>query len=141
MNNKLEKFLEQQHIMTICTSSNNIPYCATCFYAYDKKRGIFIFASNEETLHMKLLKKNNFVSGTIHLDTKNVSKIEGVQFQGSFLKEIDKESKNIYFEKFLFAKAINPKLWGIKIEFLKYTNNRMGFGKKIVIGKTFFENS
>ncbi|WP_281951908.1 pyridoxamine 5'-phosphate oxidase family protein [Nitrosophilus kaiyonis] len=141
MNTKLEKFLESQHIMTICTSSENIPYCATCFYVYDKKRDILIFASDEDTLHIKLLKKNIYASGTIFLDTKKVSKIEGVQFQGSLLEDIDKESQKIYFEKFPFTKAINPKLWGIKIKFLKYTNNSFGFGKKIIIGKTFFENS
>ena len=139
MEDKIEKFLKKQHIMTVCSSFENIPYCATCFYAYDRKRKIFIFASDEKTFHIKLLKKNIFASGTIFSETKNISKIEGIQFQGKFLKKIDKNSKNIYFEKFPFTKAISPKLWGIKIVFIKYTNNTLGFGKKINIGKTFYK--
>ena len=130
-------FLKKQHIMTLCASLDNIPYCATCFYAFDEDKKILIFASDEETTHIKILKKNPYASGTINFDTKNVSKIEGVQFQGRFIKRVSEE---IYYKKFPFAKSFSPKLWGIELEFIKYTNNRFGFGKKRVIGETYFEN-
>ncbi len=118
--------------MTLSTSIENIPYCATCFYAYDEKDNILIFASDEETKHIQDALQNEFVAGAIFLDTKNITKIQGVQFQGKFIKELEKEKGEIYFKKFPFSLALKPKLWGVKLLFIKMTDNSLGFGKKII---------
>ena len=118
--------------MTFSTSTDNIPYSATCFYAYDEKENILIFASDEETKHIQNALKNKFVAGAIFLNTKNIAKIKGVQFQGVFIKDLKKEKEDIYFKKFPFSLALKPKLWGIELFFIKMSDNSLGFGKKIV---------
>jgi len=127
-------FLKKEHIATISVSKNNIPYSFNCFYLYDEEDNLLIFASNIDTYHMKIIKKNSIASGAIFLNTKNISKIEGVQFQGEII-ELKKEKKIKYLKKFPISLTLKPKILGIKIKYIKYTNNNLGFGKKIEIGK------
>lgn len=135
---KIFDFIKKHHIVTVSGSLDNIPYSATCFYAFNEKEKTLIFASDLSTIHMKIFKKNPYVSGTVFLDTKNVSKIEGIQFQGIFKNSVFIKSKELYFKKFPFSKVMNPPLFEIKLEFIKYTNNALGFGKKIKFGKELF---
>ena len=44
----------------------------------------------------------------------------------------DKELKKLYFKAFPYALALSPKLWQIKVNYFKMTDNRLGFGKKII---------
>ena len=69
------------------------------------------------------------------METKVVGKIEGVQFRGEFLPLEDDELKKLYFKNFPYALAMNPKLWQIKIDYFKLTDNTLGFGKKIVFNR------
>ena len=43
-----------------------------------------------------------------------------------------KELKKLYFKAFPYAIAMNPALWQIKIDYFKMTDNKLGFGKKII---------
>jgi len=44
----------------------------------------------------------------------------------------EKELENIYFKSFPYAVAMNPKPWQIKVNYFKMTDNKLGFGKKII---------
>ncbi|MBF0898137.1 MAG: hypothetical protein HXK58_07625, partial [Campylobacter concisus] len=57
-------------------------------------------------------------------------KIEGVQFQGA-MREASESGREIYFKRFFYAKAMDPKIWSISLEKVKFTSNTLGFGKKI----------
>ena len=46
-------FIGEHHILTIATARNNIPWCATCFYAYLKEQNRFIVTSEHETRHIR----------------------------------------------------------------------------------------
>ena len=62
-------------------------------------------------------------------------KIQGVQILGIVYplnKEKLKISLRIYLERFPYAKDFPLKLWGLKLNFIKMTDNSLGFGKKIV---------
>ncbi len=127
---KIEKFLAKHHTLSLSTCKDNI--CSTCtlFYAYDKEENCFIVASDEKTEHVQNLFFNPNVSGTIHLETELVGKIQGVQFKGKMLT--CKDEKRIYLKRFPYALAMNPTLWKIEVEFFKFTDNRLGFGKKLI---------
>ena len=43
-----------------------------------------------------------------------------------------KKYKTVYLKKFPFAILKNTALWYIEPTFLKFTDNRLGFGKKII---------
>lgn len=134
-NNDLEKiktFLDEHHILTLATSVNDVVSACSLFYAFSYETLSFVVASDENTLHIKNILKNNNIAGNILLETKTVGKIQGVQFNGKFTELKNEDLKKIYFKSFPYAKMLNPKLWQILITDMKMTDNRLGFGKKII---------
>lgn len=134
MDSDLEKialFLYEHHVMSLATTDfENLSVCSL-FYAYSKEKNSFIVASSDDTTHIKHINKNRNISGNILLETHSVGKIQGVQFRGDFRELEDKELKKLYFKAFPYALALSPKLWQIRVEYFKMTDNKLGFGKKI----------
>ena len=89
----------------------------------------FIIASKNSTKHIKNLQLNPNFSGTVALETKNISMIKGIQFSG-VIKDVIKEETSIFFKTFPYAKIMKPTLWSLHIEYIKFTDNKAGFGNK-----------
>jgi len=102
------------------------------FYAYDAQSLCFVVASSEDTLHVRHVLDNATVAGNILLETKTIGKIEGLQFRGSMQLLQENTLKNLYFKTFPYALAMMPKLWKIHVDYFKFTDNKLGFGKKII---------
>jgi uncharacterized protein YhbP (UPF0306 family) len=130
MDKELITFIKRHHVLSICSLEEGKTWSASCFYAFWEEECAFVFASDENTRHMKNIVKNPFVSGTIILETKEIGLIQGLQFEGS-AKKACMDAKQLYFEAYPFARALFPKLWQIEITYAKFTDNRLGFGKKI----------
>ena len=126
----IQKFITKHHLLTLATCQHNQPYCATCFYAFDKHHISFVIATDEKTRHGREALENAHVSGTIALETKVIGKIQGIQFTGRYQKANEQEVKT-YFKRFPYALAMNPSLWSIAIEYIKFTDNTLGFGTKL----------
>ena len=47
------------------------------------------------------------------------------------MREASESEREIYFKRFFYAKAMDPKIWFISLEKVKFTSNTLGFGKKI----------
>ena len=60
-----------------------------------------------------------------------IGKIRGLQFSGIVKKSTTIE-KALYLKTFPYALALNPTLWTLHVEHLKFTDNRLGFGKKLI---------
>lgn len=135
MDKRITDFITQNKVLTMATSHENIPYCASCFYAYDEENQLLIFSSENHTTHIKQAVDNNKVSGTINIEVTTVAKIKGIQFKGLFINPDEKEQENfytIYYKRFPFAKAKPAPIWAIQLTWIKMTDNTLGFGKKIV---------
>ena len=118
--------------MSLATFSKDEISSCNLFYAYDKESNSFVVASSDDTTHIQYILQNPSVAGTVVLETKTVGKIQGVQFRGNFSVLDEKKLESLYFSKFPYALAMNPKLWQIKISYFKMTDNRLGFGKKLI---------
>ncbi|QOP40671.1 pyridoxamine 5'-phosphate oxidase family protein [Sulfurimonas marina] len=129
---KIEAFIEQHHVLTLATCDQECVSACSLFYAYDKEKKIFVVASSDDTLHIEQIQKNNRIAGNILLETKEIGKIQGLQFRGIFKQNNSKEFSHLYFKQFPYALALNPKLWNIEVDFFKLTDNRLGFGKKVI---------
>ena len=135
MGNDLEKitaFIEQHHVLSLATTLDNLPSVCSAFYIYDAQSHSFVIASSEETLHIKQVKVNKNVAGNILLETKEIGKIQGLQFFAKMQTLEDERLKKSYFKRFPYALALLPKLWQIEVSRFKLTDNRLGFGKKII---------
>lgn len=135
---RITGFIGEHHILTLAISRDNIPWCATCFYAYMQAENCFVFTSGPETRHIRdVVDGGNFtVAGAIALETRIVGKIRGIQFTGtiSSLEETSaKLYKSAYLKRFPIARlAPELHLWLLKPSFIKMTDNRLGFGKKLL---------
>lgn len=134
MDKKISEYISENKVMTIATSVNNVPYCANCFYVFDEEKKILIFLSDDSTRHISEALQNSYVAGTINTEVTSVAKIKGLQFTGNFINpegELQKRFYNVYYNKFPFAKAKPSLVWGVELNYIKMTDNTLGFGKKL----------
>lgn len=128
-------FIKKHHVLTLATSTNNQPYCASCFYVYDEIKNLFIFTSDYSTKHIKDIENQKKVAGAIALETTMIGKIRGIQFTGSITELKDSlfdEAKKAYIKRFPIARLATLNLWAVSPDFIKFTDNRLGFGKKLI---------
>ncbi|MCF6310805.1 MAG: pyridoxamine 5'-phosphate oxidase family protein [Sulfurimonas sp.] len=129
---EIDSFLANHHLMSLATTGENEISVCSLFYIFDKEKLSFIVASSDDTTHIQNILETSSVAGSVALETKIVGKIQGVQFKGKFSPLKDDDLKKLYFKSFPYALAMNPKLWSIKINYFKMTDNTLGFGKKII---------
>ena len=130
---KIDKFLQEHHVLSLSTCRGDELSSCNLFYAFNKQLHSFVVASSDDTLHVEHIKINSKISGTVVLETKIIGKIQGIQFRGEFVALEDTKLKKLYFKHFPYALAMAPKLWQIKINYFKMTDNKLGFGKKIIL--------
>ncbi len=130
--NKIETFIAQHHVLNLATSNTQELRVCSLFYCYDKEAMGFVFASSEDTTHIKHIKQDSNVAGTIVLETNEVGKIQGLQFFGKVKHHATTKQQLCYFKTFPYAVALQPQLWFLQVEGFKLTDNRLGFGKKII---------
>ncbi|HUX53220.1 MAG TPA: pyridoxamine 5'-phosphate oxidase family protein [Williamwhitmania sp.] len=128
-------FIDEHYVLTLATSFEEEPYCASCFYVFLPEENSFIFTSDKETRHIRDASHNIFVAGTVHLDAVNSGKMEGIQFQGILIEptgELHQRARKAYIQRFPNSIIMNTTLWSIDLTFLKMTNNKFGVGNKII---------
>ncbi len=130
VDDKIVKFIQKHHVLSCSFYTQETIHSASCFYIFLDSPPRFIVASNEETLHVKLAQKIPKVSGTIHLETEQIGKIQGIQYQGIW-GEANRQESRAYLKRYPYAIALSPKLWHIDIEYVKFTDNTLAFGKKL----------
>ena len=77
---------------------------------------------------------NNIVSGTVALETETIGMIRGLQFKANIIKCSDSlldKNRLLYLKRFPYAILKGGDLWELEIIELKFTDNRLGFGKKL----------
>jgi uncharacterized protein YhbP (UPF0306 family) len=81
------------------------------------------------------MSENNEIVGTIALETRIIGKIQGIQFKGK-VEKLDAEyltmAKKIYYKRFPYTIGTQSTFWILYLNYIKYTDNRLGFGKKII---------
>ncbi|MDD5570395.1 MAG: pyridoxamine 5'-phosphate oxidase family protein [Bacteroidales bacterium] len=132
---KILNFIKKHHVFTLATSRDNKPYCSTMFYVFLEKEQMFVFTSDNDTKHIEDILVNKNVAGAIALETSIIGKIQGIQFTGKIEKcegDFLNYAKKIYLKRFPVAVFAELNLWSINVDFIKLTDNRLGFGKKLI---------
>jgi uncharacterized protein YhbP (UPF0306 family) len=135
---RVVKFLRKHHVLTVATTVDNEPWCANCFYVYLEDENALVFTTDSDTRHGKEFLKNPLVAGSVVLETLVVGRIRGIQFQGIVSEpegEMLSKAKWAYLKKFPPAVIMDTHLWFISLTLIKMTDNRLGFGKKLIWNK------
>jgi uncharacterized protein YhbP (UPF0306 family) len=113
------------------------------FYTLLETEFCLVFTSDKNTRHIIETSQNPIVAGSIVLETETVGKIQGLQFCGKIIEVTGKlKTKAItaYLKRFPYAILSGTPIWIIEITYAKFTDNRLGFGKKLVWDKTLTDN-
>ncbi|MDD4107362.1 MAG: pyridoxamine 5'-phosphate oxidase family protein [Prolixibacteraceae bacterium] len=140
---RIVRFISKHHVLTLATCSGSKPWCANCFYVYAEDENSLVFTSDYDTKHVKDVLENSNVAGSIVLETKLVGKIQGIQFRGVMTVPEEREMhkiKRAYLKRFPYAVIMNTTLWKVKINYIKMTDNRLGFGRKLIWKETVRDN-
>jgi uncharacterized protein len=140
---RIVDFINEHHVLTLATCFEEEPWCANCFYVYLPDENSLVFTSDNNTKHIKYASHNIYVAGSIVLETSIIGKIQGVQFQGIISEPKEDHYEKVrkeYIKRFPIAMLMDTTLWVVDLTYLKFTDNRLGFGKKIIWQKELIIN-
>lgn len=142
----IDKFIKRHHVMTLAVGEP--PWCAAVFYAWTGTA--FVYASGLETRHARLVLAGDvaandksgaegelgalgtLAAANIVLESKVVGRLQGLQIEGRTRQTDDPAHRRAYIKRFPFAAAMPLELWVLEPTHMKLTDNRLGFGKKLL---------
>ncbi len=129
-------FIGEHHVLTVaCASKEGDLWCANAFYVFDEQEEGFIITSEEKTHHAQLFLENPVVTGSVVLETEEIGIIRGLQFTGTVRRcdgGLFDRCRLKYLRRFPYAVFKGGEVWLITLDRAKYTDNRLGFGKKLL---------
>lgn len=128
---RIVRFLRRHHVLTLATAAEGAPYCANAFYCYDTERNLLIFTSELSTQHARQMERNPEVAASVVLETRIVGRIQGLQLCGT-VQRADGAARRAYLARFPYAALAELTLWALAPHYLKFTDNTLGFGKKLI---------
>lgn len=139
MDNRMVKFFRKHHVFTLATCCDGAPWCSSVFYAFLEEDAVLVFTSDPATRHIVEALQNQRVAGAIALETEVIGLIRGVQFSGILMEPSTPEAKKrmhrAYLKRFPYAVLNNAPIWIIELCEVKFTDNTLGFGKKLLWGR------
>ena len=132
---RIARFFRKHHVLTIATTVDNEPWCANCFYVWLEDENALVFTTDTGTRHGQEFLKNPLVAGSVVLETFVIGRIRGIQFQGVVSEptgELAVKVKKAYLKRFPVAMLMDTRLWIVSLTLIKMTDNRLGFGKKLI---------
>ncbi|WP_321904104.1 pyridoxamine 5'-phosphate oxidase family protein [Paraburkholderia tropica] len=126
--------LRAHHVLSLSVCSQDVPWAANAFFAFDEDTASFALLGHLDTQHARMLLANCHVAGTVAGQPAAVNEIVGVQFYG-LARVVEDEAERraglaLYHARFPFAQGMAAPLWRIHLLRLKLTDNRTTFGSK-----------
>lgn len=129
---RIMRFIAKHHVLTLATvGESGEAWVANCFYAYDPRRNLFIFTSDTSTRHGSEMAKNGKVALSVVRETRIVGCVQGLQVVG-YARPADDEAHKAYIKRFPYAVVAPLTLWMVEPTHIKFTDNTLGFGKKLI---------
>lgn len=126
------EFIKTNKVASICCSTENKPYCFSCFYSFLEAEQSIIFKSMLDTRHIAIATENNAVAGTVISQEISMTKVTGIQFEGILIENdnVGGKASRCYYLRYPFAMAVPGKLWVVELHSIKYTNTINGVKHK-----------
>ena len=136
MNERIVRFLKKHHVLTLATAGEGgTLHCSNLFYAWLEEERAFVFTSSLDTKHAQDALRRPEVAASVVLETRVVGNVQGVQLRGVMFRPEDErlqKAKKRYLRRFPYAAVMDLELWLLEATWLKFTDNTLGFGKKLV---------
>ncbi|UIV47193.1 YhbP family protein [Escherichia coli] len=130
----ISRWLAKQHVVTWCVQQEGELWCANAFYLFDAQKVAFYILTEEKTRSAD----ERAAGGSCRngkRSAENVALIRGVQFKGEIRRLEGEESdlaRKAYNRRFPVARMLSAPVWEIRLDEIKFTDNTLGFGKKMI---------
>ncbi len=131
----IRDFLAEHQVLSLALCQGEQPWAASAFFAYEDHGQRLLLLSSHDTQHGRCLATNPLVAGTIAGQFTEIAQIRGLQFAGSCrVLQGDEADAALatYYQRFPQARGMLAPVWEIRPTQLKLTDNRLGFGTKIL---------
>ena len=131
---RISRFLRRHRLLTVATTNGTSVWVAHCFYVWVPHMGILVVASDKSSQHAQNWLQDRQVALGVGKETRRVGILRGAQISGEVFLADEEEKVNAskyYYGRFPYARALDATLWVIRLNSIKYTDNRLGFGKKL----------
>ena len=98
----ISRWLAKQHVVTWCVQQEGELWCANAFYLFDAQKVAFYILTEEKTRHAQVSRPQAAVAGTVNGQPNTV------------------------------ARMLSAPVWEIRLDEIKFTDNTLGFGKKMI---------
>ncbi|MDR2882916.1 MAG: pyridoxamine 5'-phosphate oxidase family protein [Alistipes sp.] len=133
---KMSAFARRHHVMTLATvGAEGRPWVAHAFYAWVPGGRWFVFMNNPATRHGAEMAACPRVAAAIALETRAVGRLQGLQIEGAVRLAEGGEleaARRAYLRRFPFAVVMEQAIWILEPGLMKFTDNTLGFGKKLI---------
>jgi uncharacterized protein YhbP (UPF0306 family) len=153
---RIVAFIRRHHVMTLATVSmaelpaaltggdrtptpspgfSPIPWVAHAFYAWMPQEKSFVFMNNPATRHGSEMTASPHVAAAIALETRVVGRLQGLQIEGEVRQAEGDDlvaARRAYLRRFPYAGVMEQPLWILEPAMMKFTDNTLGFGKKLI---------
>lgn len=127
---RIVRFLRRHHVLTLATAAP--VYCSHAFYCYDPARNLLVFAAAPDTHHAGQMTTDDRVAFGVALESRVIGRLQGIQGTGR-VRVADEEARKTYLRRFPYAAVVaDLTLWVIEPDWMKLTDNTLGFGKKLI---------
>ena len=132
---RIVSFIRRHHVLTLATCDQSGLWCANIFYAWMERDGVLVFTTGAETRHSAQMELNPNVAASVVLETRVVGRVQGLQMTGRAERpqgDMADRARKAYLRRFPYAAAMGLDLWMLRPDYMKLTDNRLGFGKKLI---------
>lgn len=139
---RIIQFIQANHVLSLSVMQDERLWAASLFYCTDlmsPSQLKLIVVSDLNTQHGQWMKDSVHIAGTIAGQPQKIIDIQGIQFQGiiQLLSGEDALRANtLFYDKFPEARGFTAPVWQINCNLLKYTDNSLGFGTKLIWSNT-----
>lgn len=134
---RIVEFIQSHHVLSLAVMHQQAIWAANLFYYADfsvPAQASLIILSDLSTRHGQWMQQSKHVAGTIASQPKQVKDIRGIQFKGTVTLlngTAADEAKTAFYHQFSEVKNKDVPVWRIDCDYLKYTDNSLGFGTKL----------
>ncbi|MCF1504274.1 pyridoxamine 5'-phosphate oxidase family protein [Afifella sp. H1R] len=132
---RINTFLASHHVLALACSDGKEVWAANCFYLWLPQSASFVILTDGSTRHAEMMRARDEVAGCVAGQPEKVEDIKGVQFSARATCLPDASAvavRALYEARFPVASKMPAPVWLLAADFLKYTDNSLGFGTKIL---------
>ena len=130
----MAQFFSENHVVSIATSSPQGLWSACCFYVFDAENAQLIVFTARTTQHGANMAAQPNVAGTIAGQPHSIAKISGIQFaaRAALLEEETerRRAQSLFYHAHPAARALKSDVWLLRLDTVKFTDNKLVFAQK-----------